>query len=964
MPIEFEALASRLLQQARSLLAEWFPEGRLLGHEFEIGDLGGSPGDSLRVNINTGKWKDFASGEAGGDLISLYAAIHGLKQGEAVRALEGDGTIQTRVRQAPAVKDQAPRETWTPILPVPETAGEPPDYYSRRVGNASEWVKLDFIKRWPYRNAAGDLLGYAVRFEWFEKDRREKDIVPQTFCTNGQGKTMWRWKAFDGERPLYGLDQLAARPDAPVMLVEGEKKVEALKIIAPQYVGICWMGGASAWKKSDWSPLKGRTITCWPDADKQVVKNKVQAEKFKVEIGARIPRDDQPGMRAMWEIGHHLLKMCPTVKIIIPDDETLPDGWDCADAVVDGWDWQRLKAWAVPKLFNLTEGVGYGQGQHKQGAAGAGVHGYGRRADNGEHAGTDGSGSVAGPAATRGDHIQQGHRADSRQTAVQSVAGGGDGVDTAQAGHRERNVLQGQSGRTAETDRRPASGSLRADGAGRDAGGGGEPERGDRGRSVDRDQKDRGDPRPESGLQRADGVLPQASPATQTGEAPLSQVGRWLQWGIERSGNGLPIVNLNNAVRVLEADPALRGLVWFDDFLNRLMTGEPAREWTDADDVNLTLYLQREIGISKMGRSTVADAAIAIAMRDRRNCVKDWIASLPKHDGVARIEEFMIRVFGCTDTAYTRAASRNFWISIVARIYMPGCKVDNMIILEGGQGGYKSSCLEAIASPWFAEQHESATNPKAFAEVLQGKALTEIAEMDSFNRAEVNTIKKVVSCKSDRFRASYGRHAADHPRQGIMVGSTNRDDWNKDDTGARRFWPIACRGVADIQYVIDNRAQCFAEAVSILFRVPFDATPAQRIAAGAAWWEMPDAETKAEQRKRYDADPWITPISDWLMGQQETSVNDIARVCLEIDVADLDRTRQMRIAGVLRALGWTNNGNQRRSGKVVKIWTPPGDSYGVATSAENVATFDDVNAHLQTHDGDDVNFSGDLPGFE
>jgi predicted P-loop ATPase len=96
---------------------------------------------------------------------------------------------------------------------------------------------------------------------------------------------------------------------------------------------------------------------------------------------------------------------------------------------------------------------------------------------------------------------------------------------------------------------------------------------------------------------------------------------------------------------------------------------------------------------------------------------------------------------------------------MVARVYNPGCKVDNMVILEGVQGVGKSSALQIIGGPWFAEQHESATNPKAFAEILQGKLLIEISEMHAFNRAEVNRVKQTISCPSDRFRASYGRYA-------------------------------------------------------------------------------------------------------------------------------------------------------------------------------------------------------------
>lgn len=880
MSIDFAALAARLLQRSRSLLEEWFPEGKLHGHEYRVGSLRGEPGESLGVNVETGAWKDFATGEAGGDLISLYAAIHGLKQPEAARALaERDGIAGP----APAMSSEPKRPKWTPILPAPKDAPEPANDYYRRgpkdVQGKDTWIKLRFVARWAYRDAEGAILGYAVRFEWHEGDALKKDIVPQVYAES-EGKRQWRWMAMPAPRPLYNLPELRSRPGDPVIVVEGEKKVEALRALAPQYVGVAWPGGAAAWRKVDWSPLAGRTVLCWPDADRQAVMTAAEAEKYGVDVGALIPSMHQPGMRAMWEIGHALLRLCPIVKCIIPDDDTLPDGWDAADAVNEGWDWQRFKAWALPRVQLLSEG----------GSNGVHERNTGRQRERGAEA----------------------HALGVPEALDQGVPAGSVRAGAPEDEHDGRVAADRERAQPAPHDRRTAQGSRR--------GGAGEPaERGGDRPPVGRASEDRGGAGMEAGLQGSRDVRASADAldrAREPGEAqasPLSQVGRWLKWGVERNGNGIPLTNLNNAVRVLEADPRLDGLVWFDEFLQRLMTGDPAREWTDADDINLTLYMQREIGISKLGREAVSQAVIAISMRDRRNCVREFFES-QKHDGTPRIDEFLIRTFHCADTPYTRAASRNFWISMVARVMSPGCKVDNMLVLEGSQGLYKSTVLRVIADPWFAEQHESATNAKAFAEVLQGKLLIEISEMDAFDRAEVKRVKSTVSCLSDRYRASYARYATDHPRQGVMAGSTNKDDWNRDDTGARRFWPIRCNGVADVAYARQARAQCFAEAMAAY-------------KAGATWYEMPEAETVTEQRKRYDADPWIEPISHWLTGRRDASVNEIAISCLHIELREIDRAKQMRIAGVLRALGWGNDGNKKRGGKVVKIWTPPADEY-------------------------------------
>jgi putative DNA primase/helicase len=382
-----------------------------------------------------------------------------------------------------------------------------------------------------------------------------------------------------------------------------------------------------------------------------------------------------------------------------------------------------------------------------------------------------------------------------------------------------------------------------------------------------------------------------------------------------------PVANLSNAVRILEQDRSLHGLVCFDEFLGKLMTGNPSREWTDADDLTLTLHIQRECGIPRLGREIASQAALTVGFRNVRNCVRDWLESL-KWDGEPRIEHFFEDHFGATGTAYTRSASKNFWLSMVARIYRPGCQADNMIVLEGPQGIKKSSALRVIGGQWFAEQHENVTG-RSFFEVLQGKLLVEISEMDAFSRAEVTRVKQVITNTSDRFREPYGRHAKDHPRQCIFAGTTNKDDWNRDETGARRFWPITCQGDIDLGGIVANREQFFAEAV-------------QRFKAGESWWEMPAEQTRQQQAARYVAPAWVELIEKYIEQERmiedgnprwvpraeplpEVSVAEILQNALDIPEAQWNKASEMRVAESLRFLGWIKK-DVRRKGRIVKRW--------------------------------------------
>lgn len=372
----------------------------------------------------------------------------------------------------------------------------------------------------------------------------------------------------------------------------------------------------------------------------------------------------------------------------------------------------------------------------------------------------------------------------------------------------------------------------------------------------------------------------------------------------------MPLANLNNAVKILECDPRLRGLVWFDEFLQRLRTGEPARDWVDADDINLALYMQRVIGISKIGREIVSQAVIAMAYRHPRDSLKEFVEALPKWDRVHRCARFFQDVFGARDSGYCRAVGENFWRTLIVRAITPGVKVDNMVVIEGAQGPGKSTALAAIVGEaWFAEASEEVTE-KDFFVSLQGKWLIEVSELDSFSRADITAVKRMITCRSDRFRPPYGRNAVDHPRRCVLAGTANHDDYNKDETGARRLWPIRCDGDVRIDLIEANRLQYMAEARA-------------RIAQGASWWEMPGDETLMEQRKRYDADPWLEPISDYLIGKVDVTANDVLIQCLKCELNRISKGDQMRVTRCLTVLGWWNDGNARIAGKVTRVWKSP-----------------------------------------
>lgn len=378
----------------------------------------------------------------------------------------------------------------------------------------------------------------------------------------------------------------------------------------------------------------------------------------------------------------------------------------------------------------------------------------------------------------------------------------------------------------------------------------------------------------------------------------------WEQLGLALSQQGNPITNMDNVIRIFEGEPSLINTVWLDKFYQRILT-ENGRPWTDGDTLAMCFKIQRKYGISRISPETVFDAVCVYAAQRQRNEPRDWMESL-KWDGKHRIDTFFHTYMGSELTPYTISASKNFWVAIAARTYDPGCQMDNCIVLKGLQGIRKSSSLRIIGGKWYTVAGDNVLS-KDFYEILQGKLIIEVAELDGFSRAEVNTIKKVVTNPIDRFRVSYGKLAEDHPRQCIFVATTNEEMPLKDHTGGRRFWPIEVNHV-DTELITSDREQLFAEAV-------------HEYKNGSKWYIMPEDETKKIQEDNRQADEWENVINELLSGKPEVTVPEVAAL-LKIGIDKLDKAHQMRIARCLSVCGYKRI-TVCRMNKTHKVWILP-----------------------------------------
>ena len=386
----------------------------------------------------------------------------------------------------------------------------------------------------------------------------------------------------------------------------------------------------------------------------------------------------------------------------------------------------------------------------------------------------------------------------------------------------------------------------------------------------------------------------------------------WLAYDIPYVGKFQPICNATSALKVLETHPAFITTLWFDVFSHRLWTSweTEARPWRDADTSRLLIFLQRNIGLQKIVRTHVEDALAVFVETHHRHQVRDWIKTLT-WDETPRIEGFLTRLLGAPDSPYILAASRNFWLSMMARVYHPGSQADHMLVLEGPQGQGKTSALRLLGQSWYLSVSESVMH-KDFFQALPGHLIVEIAELDSFRRAELTRIKQVISTPSDHYRAAYGRVPQTYHRQCIFVGTTNEEKYLRDMTGARRFWPIPC-GTIDLPAIKAHRDQLFAEASTVFTR-------------GVSWWNMP-SQTIEEQESRREVDAWESPIAEYLLLKEEVTLKDVLCDAALVPLGQVDAVDQRRAGAILRRLGWKSK-TVKRGDAVQWRWCAPAREAG------------------------------------
>jgi predicted P-loop ATPase len=379
--------------------------------------------------------------------------------------------------------------------------------------------------------------------------------------------------------------------------------------------------------------------------------------------------------------------------------------------------------------------------------------------------------------------------------------------------------------------------------------------------------------------------------------------------------NGEPFGILANALLALREDPAWIGVLGYDEMLRSAMLIRPVpvylqpapaapelfemRPIRDEDVASIQEWLQLA-GLPTVGKDTTHQAVDLVARERSFHPVGKYLNGLV-WDGKPRLALWLHKYLGSENTEYTSNIGIMFIISLVARIYEPGCKVDYMVILEGPQGTQKSTVCAILGGIWFSDNMPENVASKDASQHIRGKWLIELGELHALSRSETTALKAFITRRIEIYRPSYGRKEVHEPRQVVFIGTTNRRVYLRDETGGRRFWPVKV-GSIDIELLKANRDQLFAEAVI-------------RYREGDAWWPSAEFESKhitPEQDARFEEDAWEQEVERFLETLQpegiplkeRTTIFDVARKALFIETARIGTIEQRRIAAILERLGW------------------------------------------------------------
>ncbi|MBE5927306.1 MAG: hypothetical protein E7270_10130 [Lachnospiraceae bacterium] len=376
---------------------------------------------------------------------------------------------------------------------------------------------------------------------------------------------------------------------------------------------------------------------------------------------------------------------------------------------------------------------------------------------------------------------------------------------------------------------------------------------------------------------------------------------QWIK-NLEKDMRGNVVASMNNFACIIKNDLSLKDIV-FDEMkqgvevLGKVPWHCMRQGWTSIDQSCLELYIEREYGIYAPIKCREALYAVLNSER-RHHPIKEYLNKL-KWDGVSRVDNLLIDYLGAENSKYVRSVTRKTLVAAISRVYNPGIKFDNILVLCGPQGIGKSTLFSKLGVNWYSDSMGiSDMKDKTASEKLQGIWIMELGELAGLKKVDVETVKSFLSRTCDRYRPTYGQFVENHPRTGIIVGTTNsKDGFLRDITGNRRFWPVILSGKSNnsIWNIGDlDIEQIWAEAYI-------------RYIEGESLCLDGDIEKEAliQQCNAMETDPRQGIIEDYLEinKKERVCLMEIWCECLFKERQDMKKRDAYELEGILKQIG-------------------------------------------------------------
>lgn len=383
--------------------------------------------------------------------------------------------------------------------------------------------------------------------------------------------------------------------------------------------------------------------------------------------------------------------------------------------------------------------------------------------------------------------------------------------------------------------------------------------------------------------------------------------------------DGIVIVEPNsaNVALVLEEHHDWKGRLRFNELTKDVeCEGSPVSKLEQDADLVAAVdhWLQRKEELT-LHANVVCAQMLFVARKRRFDPINEYLSDIT-WDNTPRLDTFfeMYCGAGLNDdshdvTEYIRKAGTKWMIGAVARGLRPGCKVDNVIVLEGPQGVGKTTMLEVLGGEWYVKSENVLTDKDS--KMLIGRGwIVELAELAAVRNTETEAQKAFFTARDDKFRPPYGRKVETFPRRCVFAGTTNETTYLRDETGNRRFWPIPC-GQFNIAAIRRDRDQLWAEAVA-------------RYRAGETWYfnaaEAALAEEVANRRLR--GTNFVDAVWDWWLRKDpdarphQFTISEVATDALDIPKWKVDEASR----SIGRALKKMEFIRKRVSENNVRTW--------------------------------------------